>query len=260
MKLKKITALAVAFVLVAASAVTVSAEPFKGAPLTIGGGETWIEAEDFDIGGENAYWFPAGKTDDYRSDGFSIRTTPSRDNTYVIDCIAWSFDVWGNPDSPTNYAEYTVDVQKAGTYTIETLVAIAHNNQTAFGGTYVTFAFDGKEVGKTHYPDVTTDDASNWDAFERRSTGEVYLNAGVQLMRVDFSSCMAVDAYVFTLVKEDASAAPADTGSSGSESSSGGKDVPVTGSNNVLPFAACAFLLSVAGVILIIRRYGKVTE
>ncbi|MHC4784057.1 MAG: carbohydrate-binding protein, partial [Planctomycetota bacterium] len=133
--------------------------PYGGSPAAIPG---QIEAEDYDIGGEDSAYHDAdaGNTGgQYRSDDVDIEIcTEGGHNVGYISADEW--------------LEYTVDVTTAGDYTIEARVA---SNSTG-GGFHIEF--DG--VDKTG--PMTVPVTGGWQNWTTINT-TVNLSAGVQIMR-----------------------------------------------------------------------------
>jgi len=259
MKIRNFVALLTALTIIAATSLTAFAgTPFLGSPIKVGTGVTYIEAEDFDIGGENAHDtrddYPTSGDGffSYRSDGFvsmsmkgyadpaDLQERDGKENHFLAYLANAEIEGHHLP----NILEYTIDVEKAGTYEFASIASSPIDNHDVI----VSFALDGADLGAS----VNIKDSGGWNKFRTQSAGEGYLPAGTHVLKVSISSGANVDAFVLTLVKEDTSGA-----SSGSDSGSGGKDVPQTGDSNTLLFAVSALALGAAGLALTLKNRVK---
>ncbi|AWB26572.1 glycoside hydrolase family 11 protein [Halococcoides cellulosivorans] len=136
--------------------------PFDGSPITIPGR---IPAEAFDEGGPGVAYSDAtteNEGGDYRTDT-AVDVRGSSDGTgYAVGTI-----------ESGEWLEYTVDVQEAGTYALEALVA------SDSGGGAFHLDVDGQDVSGT----VDVPATGGWSTWETVS-GEVTLSAGEQVIRI----------------------------------------------------------------------------
>ncbi|KAA3618385.1 MAG: T9SS C-terminal target domain-containing protein [Calditrichaeota bacterium] len=135
--------------------------PFHGSPAAIPG---IIEAEDFDTGGENVAYHDTDQSNNggqYRSDSAVDieRTTDGGFN------IGWT--------QPGEWLEFTVFVQRGGSYRFEFRIASASS-----GGDFY-LEFDGKNAtGTVHFPAT-----NGWQNWETVTIAEIVLAPGEQVMR-----------------------------------------------------------------------------
>jgi hypothetical protein len=155
---------------------TVARQPFKGI-LPIPGK---IEAEDFDIGGQNLSYFDS----DPANNGAQYRTTESVD---IEICTEGGYDVgW---IATGEWMEYTVNVATTGNYQASVRVAGPNDN------TQFHIAFDG--VDKSGIITVNkTAGFQNWTTINKTVT----LTSGVHTMRffVDQTSGFNINNFTFT--------------------------------------------------------------
>lgn len=137
-----------------------SLSPFNGSPATVPG---TLQVEGFDNGGEGVAYHDsdAGNSGGiYRSTGVDL--TWASGGTGLVGWVAAG-----------EWLKYTVDVQSAGTYTAEFLVASAGQ-----GGSFHLEA-DGSDVSGA----ITIPDTGGWQAW-RVVTARVTLSAGQQVLRL----------------------------------------------------------------------------
>lgn len=169
-------------------------EPFLGTPAAIPG---VVEAEDFDTGyGSIAYEDSDGPNNggQYREGAVDIQQSSIGGFN-----LGWI--------RQNEWTEYTVDVETAGEYLIETLVATPTS-----GGTFA-LEFDGVDVTG----DVTVPFTGGWQNWGTAET-TVQLEAGEQVMR--FRNTGPADRYNlgrFTFTRLVTDCGPADTTTSGLE-------------------------------------------
>ena len=183
--------------------------PYYGTPMGIPG---VIEAEDFDYGGEGVAYHDtdAGNT------GGVYRPTEDVD---LEACSEGGVNVGWIANG--EWMEYTVDVQTAGTYTIDT--------RYAGGNSSFHIEFDG--VDKTG--SVATTETGGWQVWSSKQA-TVSLSAGVQIMRFVGSSGFNLNKFTFTSggggsycgdgtcdAGEDPSNCPADCGGGGACNNNG---------------------------------------
>ena len=148
------------------AAVTVSTPsygtPFYGTPEAVPG---VIQAEDFNNGGQNIAYNGNGVDDyggDYRDTGVSIGPADDTGGGYAV---GWTF--------AGEWLAYTIDVAAAGSYTLQSRVAVPG------GGSAFHVEFNGvNATGSIAIPD--TGGWANWETVNTT----VQLDAGVQVMRV----------------------------------------------------------------------------
>ena len=137
---------------------------FSGTSLPIPG---WIQAEDFDNGGQNVAYYdnsPGNSGNAYRSTDVDIQTTGS--GGYAVGWIGAG-----------EWLKYTVNVAASGTYTATARVA-----SSGSGGTF-HIEFNGTDkTGPMRVPNT-----GGWQAYQDLKAN-VSLSAGVQTMRVVFDS------------------------------------------------------------------------
>jgi len=137
---------------------------FSGTSLPIPG---WIQAEDFDNGGQNVAYYdnsPGNSGNAYRSTDVDIQTTGS--GGYAVGWIGAG-----------EWLKYTVNVAASGTYTATARVA-----SSGAGGTF-HIEFNGTDkTGPMRVPNT-----GGWQAYQDLKAN-VSLSAGVQTMRVVFDS------------------------------------------------------------------------
>jgi len=137
---------------------------FSGTALAIPG---WIQAEDFDNGGQNVAYYdnsPGNSGGAYRSTDVDIQATGS--GGYAVGWIGAG-----------EWLKYTVNVAASGTYTATARVA-----SSGSGGTF-HIEFNGTDkTGPMRVPNT-----GGWQAYQDLKAN-VSLSAGVQTMRVVFDS------------------------------------------------------------------------
>ena len=137
---------------------------FSGTALAIPG---WIQAEDFDNGGQNVAYYdnsPGNSGGAYRSTDVDIQATGS--GGYAVGWIGAG-----------EWLKYTVNVAASGTYTATARVA-----SSGSGGTF-HIEFNGTDkTGPMRVPNT-----GGWQAFQDLKAN-VSLSAGVQTMRVVFDT------------------------------------------------------------------------
>jgi endonuclease/exonuclease/phosphatase family metal-dependent hydrolase len=137
---------------------------FSGTALAIPG---WIQAEDFDNGGQNVAYYdnsPGNSGGAYRSTDVDIQATGS--GGYAVGWIGAG-----------EWLKYTVNVAASGTYTATARVA-----SSGAGGTF-HIEFNGTDkTGPMRVPNT-----GGWQAFQDLKAN-VSLSAGVQTMRVVFDT------------------------------------------------------------------------
>jgi len=250
--MKKLIVLAVTAVMVLAIALPVWAgTPFYGSPLKIGDGVTFIEACDFDKDGKDVSYSSndegikanySAPDWSYREDGWPTEKNggvPERDGKLNL-TIGWM--------TVTDWAVYTVDVAVAGKYSIYGIGGTAADHAVRVG-----LYWDGAPL--TYFMVASSD----WATYDPHDAADVvYLGAGTHEFKwaiEDETNGINLDAIVFTLVEADTGAGDS---SSGSDSSSGGKDVPVTGDAGMMASALAAFALSVAFAGVVAGRKRRV--
>ena len=253
MKIKRLVAAIAVSALVAVPTLSVVAgTPFGGIAAPVGNGVTFIEAEDFDVGGNSAF----GKDEaDYRGDGYKFlpmegdyEFVNGRQNLFI--CYIALGD----------YAEYTINVEVSGNYKLEAFAATGNQWST------IGFSFDGVEVGEVVY------ETTGWFGPDMcfLEVGEIYLEAGQRVMRVDFiDGSVNVDSFRFTNLdgavdvpgldhdQDSDSAVPTASTIPDAPAGTGDKETPSTSDNNVMVIVLCVCMFSAAGIALVIRRYGK---
>jgi RNA polymerase sigma factor (sigma-70 family) len=146
--------------------------PFGGAPWAIPG---IIEIENYDLGGEGIAYhdddeFNMGEA--YRADGVDICDTPELlDVSRASPFIGWT--------RVGEWLEYTVDVARAGDYTVEMSVSSVNSR-----GTFHV-EFDGVDKSGPLTMPVASRGALVWQTLGK--TG-VSLNAGTQVMKIVLDS------------------------------------------------------------------------
>ncbi len=128
-----------------------------------------IEAEYFDLGGQNQGYFDL----DPVNTGTGIRQSEGVDIERVSDVGGGYYVGW---IANREWLEYSVNVEEAGTYMLDVRVASETN-----GGT-VSVSFDGVDkTGSISFPGTGGD-----QTWETVSSGEFELDAGKQKMRISF--------------------------------------------------------------------------
>jgi len=158
-----------------------------------------VEAENFDNGGEGVAYHDNDSSNNggqYRSEGVDIET-----------CSEGGYNVgWSNNGE---WLEYTVNITTTGNYTVKARAA-SNNNNCKFD---ITFSNGNKSTGDYNYN--ATGGWQSWTTLEK--TG-IALNAGEQVMRVNFKSS-SVNLNYIELVAEGGSSTVAVTGVSVSPTS-----------------------------------------
>ncbi len=140
--------------------------PVSGSPLNLPG---IIETENFDTGGEGVAYHDA----DNANHGGIIRINEGVD---IESCIEGGYNVaWIQNNE---WTEYTVNVQTAGTYTIEARVAAVNS-----GGLF-EIAFSNGNKTTADFTIVPTGGWQTWATVSRPIT----LNAGQQVMRINIKA------------------------------------------------------------------------
>jgi len=183
--LKKIIAV-ILILLIAISILTipVTAAPYKD--IKIGSGKTVIEAEDYDTDD----WYDTGSDGSYayRPDGaqteycYNFERDDAPDDNYNI---GWSAD--------GEWVQYTVNVEKAGTYKFEAWLASAPST----GG--VEIFYDGKSIGAAY-----AEESYDWQDWGLYSAGQTAMTAGKHIIKVEFTANVNLDAVVVTLLENGA--------------------------------------------------------
>ena len=148
-----------------------------------------IEAEDYDNGGQGVAYSDAdaamkGNATSYRgtSDGVDL------DDKNGTICIGWC--------EANEWTEYTIDVQQAGTYTIN--YSFSTNANTIAKG--FSFAIDGSSVGSVSIAGNDPINSVGNTVFETRELGTVTLSAGEHILRWTANSkAICFDAVEFVL-------------------------------------------------------------
>lgn len=137
--------------------------PRTGVPLGITAG---VEAENYDWGGEGVAYHDSDANNNgnlYRLEDVDIDREPYS-----------PFDIYIGWTRAGEWLEYTVEVESDGLYRVEARVASAGQ-----GGTF-HIEFDG--IDKTG--PFAVPDSGGWRAWTVLSKSDVYLTAGVQVMRI----------------------------------------------------------------------------
>ena len=177
--------------------------PFKGNAIAIPGK---VEAEDFDIPGK-------GKNDDGTSNAsYSDDTENHGDSDYRkgtgADLYKKASGVVLGYNEEGNWYEWTVDVKKAGDYTVFASVA-TENSTSSF-----SLSVDGKTVAEK-----VSVSGDSWDNFSNVKTN-VTLPEGKHILRMDVTgSWFDVDYFTFVEGKD---AADPDAGEKGGNGGNGG--------------------------------------
>ena len=238
-KRKFIAAIITAALILSVPLAAFAQSPFHGSPIKIGADAvSYVEAEDFDIDGYNCPAHDELSQYDhlwpYRSDGYPQEAAGEKNGRENFNLCHF------NPVEGA-YAEWTVEVVKSGTYN----VVLSASCNAASPGT-VIIAWDGAEIGRNS---VHT---GGWGTFMEFDYGDLRLEAGTHVIR---SWCevdgVNIEAFLFTLLEADA---VQEQQSSGSDSASGGKDVPTTGDNSAVILCAMIFVSSALCAVALKRR------
>lgn len=147
------------------TAASASSSPFGGTPFPMPGR---VEAENYDIGGEGVAYHDttAGNASGvYRHDDVDLQTTPTG-GYKVKSAVAGE------------WLKYTVDVQTAGTYSID-----VRASSVGAGG---TFHVEVNGVNKTGT--LTVPNTGGWDVWNTVTKSSVSLSAGEQVIRLVLDS------------------------------------------------------------------------
>ena len=181
-------------------------EPFKGSPIAIPGK---VEVEDFDKPGQ-------GKNEDgssnasYNDDGENHGDSDYRKDTGA-DLYKKASGVVLGYNQEGDWYEWTVDVKKAGDYTVFASVA-TENSTSSF-----SLSVDGKvAVEKVALSGTSFDDFSNVKA-------NITLPAGKHVLRMDVTGSW-FDIDYFNFVEGKDAKDPAEGGNGGSEGGNGGSE------------------------------------
>jgi len=245
MKFRFISAMCAAAVAVTLMASTVFAAgtPYGGSPIKIGHKTvSYVNAVDFNLNGYQAgYEFGDWSNHPYRDDGFATDPSDYDHEDGTGWAIGWLMNASEENGTETDWADYTVEVVKSGKYKIQTIACSNNENNE------MLMYWDGSLLVSGNLYNAS------WEAFELWDLGEADLYAGTHTLRMTFTDgegVFNVDAWVFTLLEEYAT-------ESGSDSASGGKDVPVTGDASMFPQMATVFAVSASGICSLFFKRGK---
>lgn len=139
-----------------------------------------IEAEDYDEGGQSVSYHDIDYTNEggfYREDGVDIVKTDSISDEYAI-----GYTQTGE------WLEYTVDVKKAGSYTIEAIVSSGLENSS------FRLFLDGEAVTDT----ILVPQGEDWDTYVSVKEETANLSSGIHVLRLLITgSYVNVDKMIF---------------------------------------------------------------
>jgi len=181
LKLKKI--LAVVFLIILLQ-LSVAAAPYKD--FKIGSGKTVIEAEDFDTDD----WYDTGSDGNYayRDDGAQ---TEYCDNFRRDDAPEPNYNIGWTANG--EWVQYTVNVEKAGTYKFEAWLASSSGD----GG--VEIFYNGKSIGSAY-----AEDSTGWQDWVLCPVGQIAMTEGKHIIKVELTVSVNLDAIIITLLENGA--------------------------------------------------------
>ncbi|MFN6943946.1 MAG: Ig-like domain-containing protein [Cytophagaceae bacterium] len=137
--------------------------PYGGNPWPIPGK---IEAEDYDIGGQNLAYFDVVESNQggaYRNDFVDIEATTDVGGGYNVGWIATG-----------EWLEYTVNVNSAGRYKLDVRVASINTGRTFH------ILMDGENISGT----LVVPNTGGWQNWQTITVNDVNLSAGQKIMRI----------------------------------------------------------------------------
>ena len=162
------------YMTIAPSTTTPIQAPFGGTAPVVGSTPVTIQAENFDTGGEGVAYHDT----DAINTGGAYRTSEAVDIEATGDTGGGYHVAYTNPGE---WLEYTINVTKTGTYTLDFRVA-----SKGKGGTFHA-EIDGTNVtGALQVPDTT-----GWNTFTDVLKTGVPLTAGTHVLRLAFDTAGA---------------------------------------------------------------------
>ncbi|KAA2243311.1 carbohydrate-binding protein [Chitinophaga agrisoli] len=142
--------------------VVASGTPFNGSAVTLPGK---LEAEDFDLGGQNLAYFDA----DTVSKPWQYRPTEAVD---LDGCSEGGYDVGGLANG--EWIAYTVNVTLPGAYTLQARVASPNN------GSHFHVELNGVNISGS----INVPNTGDWQAYQTVAVTTPALTTGVQVLRI----------------------------------------------------------------------------
>ncbi len=183
-------------------------QPYDGTPHAVPGR---IQAEEYDQGGSGV----AYSDNTSENEGGAMRTGEAVDISSNSGGSGYSIGYIESGE----WVEYTVDVEQAGEYTLEALVA------SDSGGGSFHLEVDGQDVSGS----VDFGATGGWDSWETVSTSGVSLDAGQQVIRVVMADSWWDLNYIDLSL--DGSSGGDDGSDSGGDNNTGGNDGSDSGGN-----------------------------